>query len=116
MATQLSIRADVTYIITGGSGAIASKTTNWLVDQGAKYIVLASRSGRVSRETTNLIQELRGCGSTIVAYKCDVIEKEDVEKLVRECPRSIPPIRGLVHCTVVLRVSCLLTVILRSLA
>lgn len=116
MATKSSIRADVTYIITGESGAIASKVTRWLTDQGAKYIVLASRSGRVSGEIGDLTGELRGRGSTIVPYKCDVIEKEDVENLVKECSRTMPPIRGLVHCAFVLRVSCFLTVILRFLA
>src|SRR5690606_3595598 len=37
------VRDDATYVITGGLGGIALVTARWLVEQGARHLVLAAR-------------------------------------------------------------------------
>ncbi|KAL9126150.1 MAG: hypothetical protein Q9217_004761 [Psora testacea] len=96
--TMSSIRTDATYVITGGSGGLASSFARWLADQGAKYIVLASRSGKADTKTSNLIEELlRAHGTTVIPHKCDVTNKHQVNELVGGSLKHIPPIRGLIH-------------------
>jgi malonyl CoA-acyl carrier protein transacylase/acyl carrier protein len=44
-STPLTIHPDKTYLITGGTGKIGLQLADWLVQQGARSIVLTSRSG-----------------------------------------------------------------------
>lgn len=92
-----SLSSNATYVITGGSGGLAHVFTKWLVEQGAKHIILASRAATANEPTRNLIEELRRRGSNVVYHKCDVTLKKDVEKLVRESSLDSPPIRGVIH-------------------
>ena len=103
--TMSSIRPDAAYLITGGSGGLAYAFTKWLADQGAKFIILASRSGSTNEETRHLIEELRFRGITVLPYRCDVAVKAQVEQLIREGLKQTPPIRGVIHGAMVNRVS-----------
>jgi NADPH:quinone reductase-like Zn-dependent oxidoreductase len=40
-----SIQAESTYLITGGTGALGQQLAGWLVEQGARHLVLTSRRG-----------------------------------------------------------------------
>jgi NADPH:quinone reductase-like Zn-dependent oxidoreductase len=39
------VRGDASYLITGGTGGLGRALTRWLIDLGARHIVLVSRSG-----------------------------------------------------------------------
>ena len=95
--TLSSIRTDATYVITGGSGGLVYSFARWLVEQGAKHIILASRSGKADTKTRNLIEELRDQGATVLPHKCDVTDRHQVNELVGQSLRHIPPIRGVIH-------------------
>ncbi|HIK43329.1 MAG TPA: polyketide synthase dehydratase domain-containing protein, partial [Leptolyngbyaceae cyanobacterium M65_K2018_010] len=43
MATELPIRSDATYLITGGLGGLGLTVAQWLVEQGARHLVLTRR-------------------------------------------------------------------------
>ena len=92
-----TLRSDASYLITGGSGGIASYFTKWLASQGATHIILASRSGRASQRASRIVDELRVCGSNVTIYKCDVADKQQVKELVENTSRNMPPIRGVIH-------------------
>jgi NAD(P)-dependent dehydrogenase (short-subunit alcohol dehydrogenase family)/acyl carrier protein len=76
-----------------------------MASHGAKHIILASRSGSSKEEVKALLETLRGQGIDIVALRCDVSQYSDVEKLVSFASANMPPIRGLIHGGMVLRVS-----------
>ena len=103
--TMSSIRSDATYLITGGSGGLAYSFARWLTDQGAKYILLVSRSGRADSKMKELIEELRGHGTMLVPHRCDITNKQQVNDLVGDGLRHLPPILGVIHGAMVLRVS-----------
>lgn len=63
---------DATYILTGGAGGLGRSMARWLVQQGAKNMVLASRRGRASHQVCELIAELETDTVKIVGYQCDV--------------------------------------------
>ncbi len=107
-----NIRADATYLLTGGSGGIGRSITKFLVQQGARHVVLASRQGPQSEKVQDLIKDLAGTGANIVPISCDVGNMENVRALVNRCEATMPPIRGVIHGAMVLDVSSFLPLIL----
>lgn len=80
--------------------------TKWLVQQGAKYILLASRRGLANEKVRELIAELETAEVKIVAYQCDVGNQNEVRNMVESMASTMPPVRGVVHGAMVLHVSC----------
>ena len=82
----------------------------WLVQQGAKNIVLASRRGRASHQVCERIAELETDTVKIVGYQCDVGKQDRVKKMINDITATVPPIRGVVHGAMVLHV-CLVHIL-----
>ena len=82
--------------------------TRWMARKGAKRIILASRSSRVSESVQTLIQDLANEGTEVVVHQCDVAKEEDVKRLVSNSSQSLP-IRGVIHSAMVLHVSSIST-------
>lgn len=82
------------YLVTGGLGGLGLKAAQWLIDQSAQQIVLASRRGVSSAELTDEIHQLEQQGASITVIKADVSQREDVGRLLAHCPK---PLRGIVH-------------------
>ncbi len=88
------IRSDVTYLITGGLGGLGLVTARWLIDQGAKHLVLFSRTAR----SDAYVEELKKVNSAeIVLMQGDVSCREDVAKLLNEIRQNMPALRGIFH-------------------
>ena len=75
-----------------------------MAQHGAKYIILASRSGLSQPDTREMIEELAHIGINVEVRQCDVGSQTDVDLLVSECSEILPPIRGVVHGAFVSRV------------
>lgn len=76
----------------------------WMVNHGARHIVLLSRSGGETGELQQLIDEARD-RAEIVVKACDIANEDDVYRLVRECTKTLPSICGVVHAAMMLHVS-----------
>lgn len=72
--------------------------------KGAKRVILASRSSRVSDSVQTLINDLAAEGTEVVVRQCDVSKKEDVQKLVAASSSESLPVRGVIHSAMVLHV------------
>lgn len=92
-----SIRADVTYLITGGSGSLGISFAAWLAQHGAKYIALVSRGGVADAKTKRLFHDWQTSGVTVVLAKCDVTDPEQVDAIVRQKLAHMPPVKGVIH-------------------
>lgn len=79
--------------------------TRWLVQQGAKYIILASRSGAAREEVKDLINELGSLGAKVEAFSCDISSEEQMQDMIGKSTQTMPAIRGVIHSAMVLRVS-----------
>lgn len=79
--------------------------TKWLVGQGAKNIILTSRSGLDNQDVRDLVHELEALGARIAVLKCDISNRSSVEKLAEECSTLMPPIKGVIHGSAVFQVS-----------
>jgi len=72
--------------------------------KGAKTIVLISRSGSVAGKVKELVDELAALDVKVIVRRCNVASKTEVDALV-DGLKDLPPVRGVVHGTMVLRVS-----------
>ena len=100
-AVPAAVRADATYLITGGLGALGQVVAEWLVEQGARSLVLVGR-GAPSARAAATVERLRAAGARVTIAQADVSRAEAVEALLREIGRTLPPLRGIVHAAGVL--------------
>eukprot|EP00921_Rhytidocystis_pertsovi_P005095 GHVQ01008804.1.p1 GENE.GHVQ01008804.1~~GHVQ01008804.1.p1 ORF type:complete len:4630 (+),score=744.88 GHVQ01008804.1:433-13890(+) len=94
-STYSSTAQNKSYIISGGMGGLGLVIAKWLVEEGAKHLILLSRScNPTDPETLNWLQQHSDCRTV----KCDVSVMSEVVKvldLVRTL--GLPPIGGLFH-------------------
>jgi NAD(P)-dependent dehydrogenase (short-subunit alcohol dehydrogenase family) len=103
--TKTLLKANATYVIIGGTGGLGRSMSRWMIEKGARNILLISRSGNAGGKVGGLIEEAKGAGAKIVVRPCDVTNKEQVEELVTLGISGMPAIRGVIHAAMVLHVS-----------
>jgi phthiocerol/phenolphthiocerol synthesis type-I polyketide synthase D len=89
------VRADGSYIITGGLGGLGTVVTRWLVERGAGRIVLNGRSEPSDAQRADL--DKLGGDTEIVFVAGDIATRGVAEKLVEAAEQTGRPLRGLVH-------------------
>ncbi|HEU4533743.1 MAG TPA: beta-ketoacyl reductase, partial [Polyangiaceae bacterium] len=95
------VRADGSYLITGGLTGIGLALARWLVEQGARDLVLVARRAPAP-EARATIAALEALGARVHVRACDVTDRGAVAALFDEVRRALPPLRGVAHCAVVL--------------
>ncbi|WNG36075.1 SDR family NAD(P)-dependent oxidoreductase [Archangium violaceum] len=90
------IRSDGSYLITGGLGGLGLTIAKWLVEQGARHLVLVGRSG-ASAAAEPVLASLRSAGAEVLVMKANVANASEVEEVVGTLRRTMPPLRGIVH-------------------
>ncbi|ODR08073.1 beta-ketoacyl synthase [Mycolicibacillus koreensis] len=95
--TITDIRDDATYLITGGLGAVGLVVAEWLVERGARHLLLTGRSapGPSARDA---IAALEATGAQVQVVAADVTRIDEVKAVVAETAvAGMPPLRGVVH-------------------
>ncbi|MEU7318393.1 type I polyketide synthase [Streptomyces sp. NPDC007083] len=93
------VRADGTYLVTGGLGGLGLVLARRLADQGAAGIVLNSRSGPNENART-VIEELRATGTRVEVVSGDISAPGCAEELVAAA-KACGQLRGVVHAAAV---------------
>jgi NAD(P)-dependent dehydrogenase (short-subunit alcohol dehydrogenase family)/acyl carrier protein len=99
---KFAVRADVTYLITGGFGAFGLATARWLASEGARHIVLVGRRGASSPSAKAQVEALSAAGVEVTEDLADITDRGQVERLVTETIAELPPLRGVFHAAGVL--------------
>ncbi|KFE58865.1 type I polyketide synthase [Hyalangium minutum] len=89
-------RPDATYLVTGGLGGLGLSLARWMVERGARHLVLASRSGADSKVEEPLAA-LRRTGAEVQAVRADVANRAEVARLLEGIATSGRPLRGVFH-------------------
>jgi hypothetical protein len=95
------IRPDASYLITGGLGALGLKTAAWLIEKGAKHLVLAGRSAP-REEARGLIDGWKQRGVNVLVVQADLSQAAGVTRLLAEIRVKLPPLKGIIHAAGVL--------------
>jgi phthiocerol/phenolphthiocerol synthesis type-I polyketide synthase C len=101
-AANFSVSKTGTHVITGAFGGFGLETAKWLVDRGARHLVLTGRRGPATAEAHALLARLRDQGVEIMAEACDVSDREALDALFLKIGQSMPAICGIMHAAMVL--------------
>nr|QEO74255.1 Beta-ketoacyl synthase [uncultured bacterium] len=92
-----AVRADGTYLITGGCGALGLETARWLVEQGCRHLALLGRTGAATQAARQSIAALEHRGATVRVLRADVADEPSMRQALAEIERTGFPLRGVVH-------------------
>ena len=92
----VSLKSDATYLIAGGLGALGLHTASWMVEKGAKHLVLTGRK-QPSAKAQETITQLQNAGAQILVLCGDITRQENVAKILSEIQASLPTLRGVIH-------------------
>jgi len=98
-ARGIRVRADGSYLITGGLGALGLQVARWLLDRGARYLVLSGRRGVSfkAKAVQEAVDQLQQAGAQVLVVSADVSCEADMVRVFDEIKATMPPLRGLVH-------------------
>ena len=106
----VQIQANGTYLITGGLGSLGLKVAQWLVEQGARNLLLVGRSGLPERaewanlpqnsntwERVQAIQALENLGANVVIAQADVSNQAQMSAVFAQLHNAQIPLKGIIH-------------------
>ena len=94
-------RADRSYLITGGLGALGLKVAEHLVEHGARAVILAARRS-ASPAAGAAVAALEARGAHVEILLADVADRERFGRELRRLTTALPPLGGVVHAAGVL--------------
>lgn len=92
----IQIRSEGTYLITGGLGGLGLSLAQWLIEKGAKHLVLVGRSAP-NPAAKQALQDMKTNGALVRVVRADVARRADVDAMMADIERTMPPLRGVVH-------------------
>ncbi|NEQ13604.1 MAG: SDR family NAD(P)-dependent oxidoreductase [Moorea sp. SIO3E2] len=95
------IQAQGSYLVTGGLGALGLEVSKWLVDKGARHLVLMGRRSP-SAEAQIKIAQLEDMGVKVSVQLADVSCSQQVSQMMERIERELPSLRGVIHAAGVL--------------
>ncbi len=118
----LAWRPDGSYLITGGLGDLGLAVARWMVERGARRLILLGRTkfpprsswsavetGSRMAHQVGAIRELEALGASVHLASVDVADEAQLSAFLEEFgAEGWPPIRGVVHAAGVLRDGLLL--------
>lgn len=97
--------SDETYLLVGGMGGLGRSIALWMLAQGARNFIFASRSGLDRTEARDLKVKLELQGAQVVVGKCDISKRVDLDRLMEQSSH-LPPIKGVIQGALILQVCC----------
>ncbi|MBC8088315.1 MAG: SDR family NAD(P)-dependent oxidoreductase [Phycisphaerae bacterium] len=88
--------ANRTYLITGGLRGLGLRVAEWMVDKGARSLVLMSRS-TPDEPAQRIVYQLIARGVSVLTVQGDVSVAADVEHVLAAIRRLPNPLAGIMH-------------------
>jgi acyl transferase domain-containing protein/acyl carrier protein len=100
--TGSTVKANATYLVTGGLGGFGLATAEWLVEQGATSLALLSRRGAATEEAMAGIAKLEKMGAQVRAFACDIADPASLAKVLATVRAEMAPLTGIIHSAAVI--------------
>ena len=97
MPKPLAPRADRSYLITGGLGALGLHTAAYLAQLGAREIVLTSRRGPDADAERAIAAITERFHCRVHVFTADVGDETEVAELLGRIRSELPPLGGVAH-------------------
>ncbi|KAL4935935.1 hypothetical protein BDV06DRAFT_233836 [Aspergillus oleicola] len=75
-----SFDPNATYVVAGGFGGLGHSICRWMVSQGARHLLILSRSGNRNESARELIEELSSLDARVYAPECDISQTDSLRK------------------------------------
>ncbi len=92
-----TLQENASYLITGGLGSLGLKVAHFLVENGARSLILTSRSSEINDHTQKILTKLKLNNANITIIKNDIANKTEVEQLFNSILPNMPPLKGIIH-------------------
>ncbi|KAI0869514.1 hybrid PKS-NRPS PsoA [Hypoxylon argillaceum] len=89
-----------TYFLVGLAGEVGLSLCGWMIENGARYFAIMSRSPKTDRATLDYLQSKGAC---IKTYGLDIASEEGLRSVHRDIVATMPPIGGVANGAMVLR-------------
>ena len=85
-----------TILITGGTGGLGALLARHLVEQGARRLLLISRSGLKAQGARELKGSLEELGAKVKVAACDVAQGAQLKRVIAQIPKA-HPLSAVIH-------------------
>lgn len=92
-------RPDRTYFMVGMTGELGRSLARWMIDNGARYVVLTSRTADVD---ATWLKDMTALGATVKICQMDVSDTDSVKLIHDKVQETLPPIAGVCNAAMVL--------------
>src|SRR5690606_32617959 len=92
----LRFHEERTYLISGGLRGLGPAVAEWLVRQGARHLVLMGRS-EPPATTREALERMQRAGARVLVAQGDVSRYGDLERILADASRTMPPLAGVIH-------------------
>ncbi|WP_157405280.1 SDR family NAD(P)-dependent oxidoreductase [Actinopolyspora halophila] len=107
--SEVPVHGDGTYLITGGLGGLGRTIARWLVERGARRLVLTGRRGLPARSEWDsgelgesaraaiaLVRDLEAAGASVSIHAADTADETAMTGVLAAIAETAP-LRGVVH-------------------
>lgn len=94
--SSLSFRTDGTYLITGGLGGLGLLVAHWMVEKGARHLVLLGRR-LPDEDALKQVAELESMGAQVMIETADVSDFVVMSEVIVRIKQSSGLLTGIVH-------------------
>ncbi len=95
---EFQIRTDTTYLVAGGTRGFGFATLQWLCEQGARFVVVISRSPKGSDQFQNFVDRTLTSDVQIQHIVCDITNQSELISKLQQINDIFPVVRGVIHC------------------
>ncbi|XP_063877296.1 fatty acid synthase-like isoform X1 [Scylla paramamosain] len=99
---RLAAHPNMVYLITGGLGGLGLELAGWLINRGAKKVVLTSRRGISTGYQRLCMKRWNGSGASVRVLTQDASTLAGAKALLKEAAQD-GPVGGIFHLAVVLQ-------------
>lgn len=99
---EAKISGEGSYLITGGLGHLGLQIARYLIEKGARSIILSSRRGELTDAFKQLQNECSHSGVLIQIVTADIADFQQVENLFAKIANDCPVLKGVIHAAGVL--------------
>ncbi|WP_394845469.1 SDR family NAD(P)-dependent oxidoreductase [Pendulispora brunnea] len=89
-----TFRDDATYLVVGGVRGLGLDLAGWMVERGARHLVL---TGRTPRPSDPAIVALERAGASVRVRAADASDAASMKTLFEELTREGPVLKGVIH-------------------
>lgn len=90
-------KGDACYLVTGGVRGFGLTTAEWLVEKGARHLVLLGRSATLAPDAQETVERMRRAGADVRTEAADVTDPAAMERVIRGIEAGPYPLRGVIH-------------------